>query len=63
MPQKSNRSKKSSCVGKLRYESEEIARLAAKIVSTKNRDYIQEYNCKYCKGWHIGHPKLFKRRK
>jgi hypothetical protein len=50
-----------SCVWKVRYHWQRAAERAAAAASERSGDYIAAYGCRYCGGWHIGHPPKAKR--
>ena len=47
--------KRRACSGKKKY-NEEDAKRASYHARRKTGDWILPYGCKFCKGWHIGHP-------
>jgi hypothetical protein len=49
----------SSCHGKIRYR-ETSARKAAREMTAKKREPFEAYPCRYCIGWHVGHPRFWK---
>lgn len=48
--------RKKSCDGKVKYINEEDAERSAKAVHRKTGHWIEAYHCKFCGGFHIGHP-------
>jgi hypothetical protein len=50
--------RRKQCVGKTRHKSKEDAFAASKgHEKTFNREKLLPYYCRFCQGWHIGHPK------
>lgn len=45
-----------ACDGKIRYEQRETAEQAAQSLAQYKHQWINAYHCRFCKGWHIGHP-------
>lgn len=45
-----------SCVWKIRYHTALEAVRAAARACERSGDYIAPYSCRFCHGWHIGHP-------
>lgn len=47
-----------SCLGKLRYDTYEAAEIASRrpLAWIQKNGYLQPYQCKYCGGYHYGHP-------
>lgn len=53
---KNRRHFRRACGRKVKYETSQQARSAAFLVSNRLRAMLTYYQCKYCGGWHIGHP-------
>jgi hypothetical protein len=54
-------SEQSSCLRKVRHKTQRIAchALATTLCATgQERGALQVYYCRFCHGWHIGHPKI-----
>lgn len=47
-----------SCLGKIRYETFEAAAIASRRPAewVRRHGYMQPYACRYCGGYHYGHP-------
>lgn len=52
------RIRRNSCTGKRRYESAAQARAAISGLLRRKgyQDYLQAYPCRFCGGYHFGHP-------
>lgn len=51
------RKRRKSCLNKVRHDTMPIARTVAHICRNKYSDRkIRAYKCKFCNGFHIGHP-------
>jgi len=48
--------RRKACAGKVRYESIAAAEFAAASGRRKTAEWIIGYGCKFCGGFHIGHP-------
>jgi hypothetical protein len=48
--------RKKSCDGKVRHLSRESAVTARRHVRKSSGEWLNEYKCKFCNGWHFGHP-------
>jgi hypothetical protein len=48
--------RRKSCTGKIRYESFNDANKHAVSMHYKTGQWFAAYHCKFCGGWHIGHP-------
>ena len=50
--------RRKACEGKQRWDRNDAksARYAAAIVRQKTGEPVEAYHCKWCKGFHIGHP-------
>lgn len=46
-----------SCTRKVRHKTVHDARKAALATPDKSGHSVQPYQCKYCKGWHVGNVK------
>jgi hypothetical protein len=47
-----------ACSRKIRYRNEKKARNAMKAIGKDGKIVmVRPYKCKYCQGWHLGHPK------
>lgn len=50
------RVRRNGCDGKIRYASKDAADQAARRASKQSGQWISGYGCRFCKGFHIGHP-------
>ena len=57
-------SKQSSCDGKARheYQAQAAAAKRAMVASGSPHWQINVYKCRFCHGWHLGHPPGFRGR-
>ncbi len=51
-----------SCRCKARFDTHSEARLAAKAVMRREGGTLRAYHCRFCNGWHVGHPMARRRR-
>lgn len=45
-----------SCRGKVRFGSRGEARAAAGAIVRRSGGTVMPYHCRFCEGWHAGHP-------
>jgi hypothetical protein len=50
------RLRRKSCESKIRHPDKTSAILHLKALQRKTDDWLVVYHCKFCKGWHVGHP-------
>lgn len=43
-----------SCIGKVQFESPQVARAIAKRANQRNDKARTAYKCEFCNGWHLG---------
>jgi len=43
------------CAGKVRFPSKKNAAAKARVVAAKSNENYHHYQCRLCRGWHIGH--------
>ncbi len=49
------RLRRKMCEGKVRHATRELAMVAV-AYHAKRGQYTTTYLCKFCRGWHVGHP-------
>lgn len=51
------RIRRSACLGKMRYTSQDDAQAAMNALHRKGyQGYMTPYRCEFCSGYHFGHP-------
>ncbi len=45
-----------ACDGKVRHASQQDAQHACFLTKKRLSEWLIAYKCKFCKGWHVGHP-------
>ena len=55
--------RRKSCAAKVRHPTKELADEALTLLKQKGRraQIVRAYNCDFCGGWHLGHPRRRKR--
>jgi hypothetical protein len=52
------RIRRKECGDKQRYSDSKQAKTAAFLISRKTGEKLHSYDCKFCNGWHVGHPPI-----
>ena len=50
------RIRRKQCDGKIRHKTKEDAHSARYSLQKKTGEWLRIYKCKFCGGWHVGHP-------
>lgn len=50
-----------SCEGKKRHASKTAARVHMYALITKGAALLNVYKCRYCKAWHVGHIRRYRK--
>lgn len=50
------RQRRKACEGKVRHSGPDAAFAVMRALTRRRLDHGKPYPCRFCKGWHIGHP-------